>query len=387
MRNIIAIALHDLRLTFNDRGAVVWMLLLPIVFATFFGLVMGAGSSPADATASLAVVDLDRSVVSAALIEDLAGEGVSLTELTPEERSTNEDIVRTLVIPVGFGEHVLAGEQQTLRLEKEPDTSAEAALVAQARIVAAIARTIGRLVVASADVADDAAIPADVFAAVDVPPDLVTVETRFAGRATEIPGGFAQSIPGNAVMFVMLIALTYGAASISGERISGNLRRLATAPVSRAEIVAGKIGGRFVVSFFQITILVIVGLIAHWTLGVFIGDHPFQMWLVLLLFAAAIAPLGVAIGGWIHDPDRAASTGVILTMVMAAFGGCWWPLEVVSKPLKMLALAFPTGWAMRTLHGVISFGQTLGEMGTNLLVLAGFAVVFGFLASRSLRVD
>jgi ABC-type multidrug transport system permease subunit len=387
MRNTITIALHDLRLTFNDRGAVVWMLLLPIVFATFFGLVMGAGSSPADATASLAVVDLDDSVVSRSLIEDLVGEGVSVTELTPEERSTNPDIVRTLVIPEAFGEQVLAGEQQTLRLEKEPDTSAEAALVAQARVVAAIARTIGRLVIASADVEGNAAIPSDLFAAVDVSPDLVTVETRLAGRATEIPGGFAQSIPGNAVMFVMLIALTYGAASISAERISGNLRRLATAPVSRAEIVAGKIGGRFVVSFFQITILVIVGLIAHWTLGIFIGDHPFQLWLVLLLFAAVVAPLGVAIGGWIHDPDRAASTGVILTMVMAAFGGCWWPLEVVSKPLKMVALAFPTGWAMRTLHGVISFGQTLGEMGTNLMVLAGFAVVFGFLASRSLRVN
>lgn len=387
MRSILAIALHDLRLTFTDRGAVVWMFLLPVVFATFFGLVMGAGSSPADATASLTVIDLDDSVVSRSLIEDLVGEGVSVTEITPEERSTNEDIVRTLVIPEGFGEQVLAGEQQTLRLEKEPDTSAEAALVAQARVVAAIARTIGRLIVASADVEDGAAIPEDLFAAVDTSPDLVTVETRLAGRATEIPGGFAQSIPGNAVMFVMLIALTYGAASISAERISGNLRRLATAPVSRAEIVAGKIGGRFVVSFFQITILVIVGLVAHWTFGIFIGDHPFQMWLVLLLFAAVVAPLGVAIGGWIHDPDRAASTGVILTMVMAAFGGCWWPLEVVSKPLKMIALAFPTGWAMRTLHGVISFGQTLGEMRTNLLALVAFGVVFGILASRSLRVD
>jgi len=387
MRSTLVIALHDLRLTFTDRGAVVWMFLLPVVFATFFGLVMGAGSSPADATASLTVVDLDDSVVSRSLIEDLAGEGVSITELTPEDRSTNPDIVRTLVIPEGFGEQVLAGEQQTLRLEKEPDTSAEAALVAQTRIVAAIARTVGRLVIASADVEDGAAIPADLFAAVDLSPDLVTVETRVAGRATQIPGGFAQSIPGNAVMFVMLIALTYGAASISAERISGNLRRLATAPVSRAEIVAGKIGGRFVVSLFQITILMMVGLIAHWTLGVFIGDHPFQTWLVLLLFAAVVAPLGVALGGWIKDPDRAASTGVVLTMVMAAFGGCWWPLEVVSKPLKMLALAFPTGWAMRTLHGVISFGQTLGEMRTNLMVLAGFAVAFGFLASRSLRVD
>jgi len=387
MRNIVTIALHDLRLTLTDRGAVIWILLLPIVFATFFGLVMGAGSSPADATASLAVVDLDGSVVSAALIEDLEGEGVSVTALTPEERSTNPDIVRTLVIPEGFGEHVLAGEQQTLRLEKEPDTSAEAALVAQARVTAAIARTIGRLVVASADVEDGATIPADLFSAVDVSPDLVTVETRLAGRATVIPGGFAQSIPGMAVMFVMLIALTYGAGSISAERISGNLRRLATAPVSRGEIVAGKIGGRFVVSFFQITILLVVGLIGHRTLGIFIGDHPFQMWLVLLLFAAAVAPLGVALGGWIQDPDRAASVGVILTMLMAAFGGCWWPLEVVSKPLKTAALAFPSGWAMRTLHGVVSFGQTLGEMRTNLLVLVAFGVVFGILATRSLRVD
>lgn len=387
MRNIVVIALHDLRLTFTDRGAVAWMLLLPVVFATFFGLVMGAGSSPADAIASLAVVDLDGSVVSAALIEDLAGEGVSVTELTPEQRSTNPDIVRTLVIPEGFGELVLAGEPQTLRLEKEPDTSAEAALVAQARIVAAIARTIGRLVVASADVEDSAAIPADLFAAVDVPPDLVTVETRIAGRATQIPGGFAQSIPGMTVMFVMLIALTYGAASISAERISGNLRRLATAPVSHGEIVAGKIGGRFVISFFQITILVFVGLVAHWTIGIFIGDHPFQMWLVLLFFAAVVAPLGVTLGGWIKDPDLAASIGVILTMMMAAFGGCWWPLEVVSKPLKMVALVFPTGWAMRTLHGVISFGQTLGEMRTNLLALVAFGIVFGIVASRSLRVD
>ncbi len=387
MRNIVVIALHDLRLTFTDRGAVAWMLLLPVVFATFFGLVMGAGSSPADAIASLAVVDLDGSVVSAALIEDLAGEGVSVTELTPEQRSTNPDIVRTLVIPEGFGELVLAGEPQTLRLEKEPDTSAEAALVAQARVVAAIARTIGRLVVASADVEDSAAIPADLFAAVDVPPDLVTVETRIAGRATQIPGGFAQSIPGMTVMFVMLIALTYGAASISAERISGNLRRLATAPVSHGEIVAGKIGGRFVISFFQITILVFVGLVAHWTIGIFIGDHPFQMWLVLLLFAAVVAPLGVTLGGWIKDPDLAASIGVILTMMMAAFGGCWWPLEVVSKPLKMVALVFPTGWAMRTLHGVISFGQTLGEMRTNLLALVAFGIVFGIVASRSLRVD
>jgi len=387
MRNIASIALHDLRLTFTDRGAVAWMLLLPIVFATFFGLVMSGGSSPAAAVASLTVVDLDSSEISAALIVDLEGEGVEITELTPEERSSSGHVVRTLVIPAGFGVGVLAGEKQTLRLEKQPDTSQEAALVAQARITAAIVRLIGRLVEAGSGLENGVAVPAEAFAAIEPPDDLVVVETRVAGRATVIPDGFAQSIPGNTVMFVLLIALTYGAASISAERTSGNLRRLVTAPVSRAEIVAGKIAGRFVISALQITVLVLVGVIANRTVGVFIGDHPVQMWLVLLLFAAAVAPLGVALGGWITDPDRAASIGVILTMVMAAFGGCWWPLEVVSKPLKTVALVFPTGWTMRALHGVISFGQNLGEVAQNLVALGGFAVFFSVLAARSLRVD
>lgn len=387
MRNIITIALHDLRLTLTDRGAMMWMFALPIVFATFFGLVMGGGSSPAGATASLTVVDDDGGPLARALIENLAGEGVEVTELTSVQRSVATDLVRTLVIPSGFSKNVLAGEQQTLRFEKEADTSQEAALVAQARITAAVARLIGRLVEASSKIAKGGVILPETFASIEATGDLVTVETGAAGRATVIPDGFAQSIPGNVVMFVLLVALTYGAASISAERESGNLRRLITAPVSRREIVAGKIAGRFVVSASQITVLVIAGVIANLAFGVFIGDHPFQVWLVLLFFAVTVAPLGVALGGWISDPDRSASIGVILTMAMAAFGGCWWPLEVVSKPLKTVALFFPTGWTMRTLHGLISFGQNLGELRANVFVLAGFAIVFSILASRSLRID
>jgi len=387
MRNIVAIALHDLRLTFTDRGAVAWMLLLPVVFATFFGLVMGGGSSPAGATASLTVVDEDGGPLARVLIEDLAGEGVVVAELTPDERETATNVVRTLIIPAGFTEGVLAGEKQTLRFEKEPDTSQEAALVAQARIVAAITHLIGRLVEASSDLEAGTTISPEAFAAVEVADDLVMVQTTVSGHATVIPDGFAQSIPGMTVMFVMLIALTYGAASISAERTSGNLRRLVTAPVSRGEIIGGKIAGRFLISALQITLLVAVGVLANRIFGIFIGDHPVQVWLVLLLFAGTVAPLGVALGGWITDPDRAASVGVILTMVMAAFGGCWWPLEVVSAPLKTVALVFPTGWTMRALHGLISFGQNLGEIAPNLLALAGFAAFFSALAARSLRVD
>jgi ABC-2 type transport system permease protein len=386
--NVLTIALHDLRLTATDRSAVLWMVLLPIVFATFFGIVMGGDGSSAQPAASLTVVDHDRSPVSRMLIEELEGEGVHITELSADERVSAENApARTLVIPPGFGDGVLAGNQQTLRLEREPDASQEADLVAQARILATIARVVGRLIEANEGADTDAPVPMESFTAVAIPEDFVHVATKTAGRATVIPDGFAQSIPGMAVMFVMLIALTYGAASVSGERSGGNLRRLATAPVSRAEIIGGKIVGRFIIAAVQITLLVTVGVIANRAFGIFIGDHPVQIWLALLCFAAAVAPLGVAVGGWASDPDRAASIGVIMTMVMAALGGCWWPLEVVSGTLQKAALIFPTGWAMRTLHGLISFGQNLAELRGNLMALGGFALVFSILAARSLRID
>ncbi len=77
MRAVCNIAMHDLRLTFTDRGAVLWMFLLPIVFATFFGVVMGGASSPANPTASLTLVDNDGSAVARTLIDELAGEGLT----------------------------------------------------------------------------------------------------------------------------------------------------------------------------------------------------------------------------------------------------------------------------------------------------------------------
>jgi ABC-type multidrug transport system permease subunit len=190
-----------------------------------------------------------------------------------------------------------------------------------------------------------------------------------------------------AVMFVMLVALTYGAASISAERAGGQLRRVVTTPVTRAQVVAGKICGRWVVAAVQITVFVLVGMIAELLFGVEIGNRPLEVWLVLVLFGLVVAPLGIAIGGWFEDPDRAANVGVMATMAMAAFGGCWWPIEVVSKPLKTVSLAIPSGWAMRALHGLISFGRGLSDLGPELLALVAFGAVFSFLAARSLRID
>jgi ABC-type multidrug transport system permease subunit len=389
MRNIVVIAVHDLRQTFTDRSAMLWMLVLPVVFAVFIGFVTGGGGGqddPTDDRAYLTIVDLDGGSLARMLIDELESDRLSLNEIGPEALDNDERKVRILTIPAGFTDSVLNGEQVTLRIDKEPGTSEPAALVAQARTVAAISRVVASLIEVAGAAGVDAKLTAEQFDGYTSPDDLVTVESRFAGGSTVAPSGFTQSVPGNTVMFVMLVALTYGSASLAGEREGGLLRRLATAPVSRAELILGKIGGRFFIAWVQVTALVAVGAILMPVFGFSLGDNLFGVYLVLLVYAIAVAPLGVLLGAWFKEPNHAANVGVLLTLLMAALGGCWWPIEVVSRPLQRLALVFPTGWAMHALHQLIAFGREFHEIGAPLLVLLFYGVVFSIAGARLLRV-
>ena len=386
-RAALTLAAIDLRLTVADRGAVVWMLIMPLVFATFFGLVVGGGADPTTAKVRLTVVDEDGGKLARLLIDDLATARLDVVEIEPAAKRSTPDKVRTLVIPADFTSRVLGGEQATLRLERDPDTSTEAALAAQARITTAIARLVGRLVEAQAARETDDPVTVEEVLAVGQAADTVTVTSRFAGKARKPPGGFAQSIPGNTVMFVMLVALAYGAGSISAERSSGILRRIATCPVTSTDIIVGKILGRVAIASVQVTALVAVYLIGSRVFGDGLGGRPIAVWAILILFGAVVAPLGLAVGGFVRDSERAANIGVMITMAMAALGGCWWPIEVVSPTLQKVALLLPTGWAMRALHGVISFGESLAGVAIPVAVLALFGLAFTAVAARLLRAD
>lgn len=385
MGNIMKIAIHDLRLTLRDRSAVLWMFILPVVFATFFGLVMGGSdSAPVDGSVGLTVLDLDGSDLSSALIEQMKDDRLALDIREPLSEPA-DSTVRTLVIPDGFEESVSAGVQSTLRLEKQPDTSEQAALVAQARIIRSATRLITAQIMAELSETEGAST--DNVSDGDSPSPLVTIDASWAGNRRSAPSGFSQSIPGNATMFVLLVALTYGAASITDERQRGLLRRLVTSPVSHQEIVLGKILGRFVISGLQISVLVAVAAIAGLFVELDLGGNLLSMWAVLLIYGACVAPFGVAMGAWFVDRDRAANIGVMATMAMAAFGGCWWPLEVVSRPLQTFAMVFPTTWVMRALHGLISFGHGWQAISPFIAVLVLFGIGFTALALRSLRVE
>lgn len=107
--------------------------------------------------------------------------------------------------------------------------------------------------------------------------------------------------------------------------------------------------------------------------------------LVLVFWAALTASLGLLIGGLCATEGQAVGIGVFGTNLLAALGGCWWPIEVTPQWMQTLSLALPTGWTMDALHRLITFQAGPASVLPHLAALALAALVAGWAAVRTLR--
>ena len=76
---------------------------------------------------------------------------------------------------------------------------------------------------------------------------------------------------------------------------------------------------------------------------------------------------------------------MLVSLLLAALGGCWWPLEIAPPLIKTIALCTPTGWAWQAWHQLISFGNGFRAVLLPLAVLGGFGVAANLLAARCFR--
>jgi ABC-2 type transport system permease protein len=389
-RQIAVLAGNDLRLTVRDRASFVWMLLLPLALMWMFGA-MNRDNGPAVAT--LAVEDRDGGWLAKALVRELAGEHIEVTEVpskpapaapgTPAGKT--EPPARTLVIQQGFTANVLAGHQQKLHLEKASGAREEFSLAAEAHIVRAIVRVVGRLAEGTGGTGTGS--PAEqerAFAALAARPPLVSVAITTAGGGHPVPSGFAQSVPGTLTMTVLMMTLIYGAVFLTLEKRQGMIRRQATLPLPRSAVFFGKLAGRLLIAAVQAVLLLLAG---RYLFGVSWGASPGGLAVLLGAYLLAVAALSTLLGAVLSTPEQASAVGWVGSMILAALGGCWWPSEVMPRWLWRAAHVLPTPWAMDGFHALISFGHGLDAVLLPAAVLLGFAALFAVLGARFLRLD
>jgi ABC-2 type transport system permease protein len=97
---------------------------------------------------------------------------------------------------------------------------------------------------------------------------------------------------------------------------------------------------------------------------------------MLVAGALAAAALGTMLGTFVKSAAQAQGLSIMLGMVMALMGGCWYPLELFPQVVRNVVKILPTTWAMQGLLDIVLRGQGLLAILPEAGVLLGFAALF-----------
>src|SRR5690606_17174097 len=124
-------------------------------------------------------------------------------------------------------------------------------------------------------------------------------------------GGFSQSFPGIGTMYVMFMVFP-AAAALLQERQSWTLQRLAMMPVTRPQILGGKLLARFVVGMLQYAIMFGFGGL----LGVRYGSDPVALVLIMVSFTLCMTALTLALTTVLRTVAQATGITLFITLTL-----------------------------------------------------------------------
>lgn len=399
----LSIAFKDLQIFFKDRGAVIQLFLLPLLFIVVLSGALGEiGAGDEDAPIPLPVVDLDAGVAAQTLLERLDAAGGVRVELYDQEEARTlleeGELDRVLTVPANFTSDVADNRQVTLRLVSHSDADSE-----ETEAV--------RLVVEG--VASDMALESQILASLQQMGDMqanapeeyqvFTVErmqaqarSQFERAQTQPLVGVLQTVPGQdeereqdpdldevvvpgfAVLFIFLTAQTT-ARSIYDEKKVGSFRRLLAAPMSKASLLAGKMLPNFITALVQTAVIFAFGVVGLRLLGlkaVALGNDPLAVVLVAVLIALCSSALGIVIAAIARTENQIGGISTLLLWGMGIIGGSIFPLFALEDFLGSLPKIVPHYWANRALDNLMVREFGLADVTTEMGVLLGFTALF-----------
>ena len=422
MRPTLTIILNDLNIFFSQRGNLVGLLVIPVLLTIVIGWSLGRIGGDGPTRLRVDLIDLDQTEMSAQLIEELraANDALVLCPLDNDaddfcslekeplqleraiERARADRTSALIVIPAGYAAALEGFQRVSIDYYSLSDP------LQPGPVLQSLDAVLQRASSASMTTGVAAALLDNLTAAAELPAldketragFLRTLYLRSQQLLTEQPAavrfrvadaanpsddgldnGFNQSAPGMGSLYVMFTVLG-GMAVLLRERRQWTLQRLMALPLSRAQILGGKIGVYFALGMIQYFIVFAVGAAA----GMNFGSNPLALLSVMAAFVLCVTALTFALAPWITSEGQARGLVLLLSLSLAPLGGAWWPLEIVPEFMQTLGHLSPVAWAMDAFQDLIwyngGFGDVLPEIG---VLLAAAAVLF-VIGIRSFKV-
>ena len=186
-------------------------------------------------------------------------------------------------------------------------------------------------------------------------------------------------VPGLVGLILTMTMVLITAMAIVRERERGTLEQLIVTPITKTELMLGKIAPYVGVGLFQMTAVLL--------LGRFVFDVPLvgSLWLlygVSLVFIVASLSLGLFISTLARTQQQSMQMSFFFMLPSILLSGFMFPRQAMPPLFQWIGLALPLTHFLLVLRGILLKGVGLSAIWPQVVVLVGFAVGLIVLAVR-----
>jgi len=186
-------------------------------------------------------------------------------------------------------------------------------------------------------------------------------------------------VPGLVGLILTMTMVLITAMAIVRERERGTLEQLIVTPITKTELMLGKIAPYIGVGLFQMSAVLI--------LGRFVFDVPLvgSIWLlygISLVFIVVSLSLGLFISTLVQTQQQAIQLSFFFMLPSILLSGFMFPRQAMPEFFQWLGLLLPLTPFLQVLRGILLKGVGLEALWPQTLLLAGFAVGLITLAVR-----
>lgn len=354
LRLVFILAAKQLRVVSRMPGVLAVIFVPGIVMYSIFTNIF---AGPVDRPFRAAVVDLDRTESSRALISALEDVNVVVVQREnnkPDAPLLTVDSVRRLIrkkrlvrvaviIPEGFGEapDIRSGDRHVgLRLMYDESQRIEAdaiygmiQMAAGRRLFASAAGLLGQGTPSNNDTESPS-----VGALVRV--ERIGVSPRQGGIRSESKHVFLAAI----VPMFLLFNATGAARSLLEEMASGEMARIRAAPVATCHIIGGAALAAVVLSMLQCYVMYVFAWLVF-GVDIWAIEFGYRLLALTVVTCAATTSFGMLLAGLCRTTHQLDAIGTVVILGMSAMGGSMVPRFIMPDFMKTMGLFTINGWS------------------------------------------
>ena len=166
------------------------------------------------------------------------------------------------------------------------------------------------------------------------------------------------------------------------ERSQGTMERLMATPINRLEIVFGYMMG---LGFFALIQSAVVLLFTVWVLDINYEGSLLLVFVIEVIMTMVATNMGIAASTFAANEFQVVQFIPLVLFPQAFLSGMVWAIEEMPAFLQPIARIMPMTYANQAMRDVMIKGQGLVDIGDDLLILLGFAVLM--IAASALTVQ